>query len=495
MTSPAPASTWAARTSGLTSTSGRHAAPFTALQPACGASRRCLAPRAQALSYDGRPPAPALGQRSFGAPPPPGLGGRPPAGVIPQQPGLAQQPGVAPPQQLRSAVPPPAPGDQQAAQQQGPAGGVGEQQPDEQELRRRQKISAANKGRVPWNKGRKHPPEVIARIKAATQAAMKRPDVRERLAKANERREPHTDEAKEKIRVKLLERASVAREEIHRQAEVILAERLRGSEDPELRALAEFPRALDIISGLAWQYFKKDWSEVSTRGWDEHPEFRERCISKLQKMAGRASDGKAAPRKRKVDKVKAALGHMRKLEEARAKLGAAEEAVAKLRRAKVAFAGDPARLAAAAAAEDKATQLLTKLRQQVLKLEKALQPLEQYLEQPGAGGALQQQQQQRELLEQRLEEAQQQQRERVQQLAAAAPAAANGAAPAASVPGAAAPFANGAAHGSLNGLSSNGVAAAAALNGAAAGQQHAVNGHASAAPAAAPTRATLPWQR
>lgn len=36
---------------------------------------------------------------------------------------------------------------------------------------------------------------------------------------------------------------------------------------------------------------------------------------------------------RKMDKVKAALGHMRKLEEARSKLGAAEEAVAKLRRA------------------------------------------------------------------------------------------------------------------------------------------------------------------
>lgn len=268
------------------------------------------------------------------------------------------------------------------------------------------------------------PSQVIARIKAATQAAMQRPDVRERLAKANERREPHTDEAKvrcattaaaarpqscpaclaaharscflrhlshwlrplrhtaaspparrqaptrpcappnpnpqttvttthpppsqEKIRVKLQERANAAREEIHRQAEVILHERLGGSDDPELRELAAFPRALDVISGLAWQYFKKDWSEVrrgggggacraaqflrnasprrgarvgagnavgeadgcrpcpalpswhrprpqvSTRGWDEHPDFRERCISKLRKMA-RGTD--KAPRK------------------------------------------------------------------------------------------------------------------------------------------------------------------------------------------------------
>lgn len=400
MTSPAPASAWATRTSGLASTSGRHAAPFAPLQPAVAASRRCQAPRAQALSYDGRPPVPALGQRTFGAPPPPGLAGRPPTGFVPQQPGLA------PPQPLRSgaSLPPQPPlGDQHAAaaaaaQQQGAA----DQQVDEQELRRRQKISAANKGRVPWNKGRKHPPEVIARIKAATQAAMQRPDVRERLAKANERREPHTDEAKEKIRVKLQERANAAREEIHRQAEVILHERLGGSDDPELRELAAFPRALDVISGLAWQYFKKDWSEVSTRGWDEHPDFRERCISKLRKMA-RGTD--KAPRKRKqLDKVKAALGHMRKLEEARAKLGSAEEAVAKLRRAKVAFAGDPARLAAATAAEEKATQLLSKLRQQVMKLEKALQPLEQYLDHPGVVAAAHELPQQ---LEQRLEEAQQ----------------------------------------------------------------------------------------
>lgn len=362
-----------------------------------------------------------------------------------------------------------------AAQQQGAAGSSGDQQPDEQELRRRQKISAANKGRVPWNKGRKHPPEVIARIKAATQAAMQRPDVRERLAKANERREPHTDEAKEKIRVKLLERANMAREEINRQAEVILRERLLGSDDPQLRALAEVPRALDTISGLAWQYFKKDWTELSSRGWEEHPEFQKRCISKLQKLADRGTD-KVAPRKRKMDKVKAALGHMRKLEEARSKLGAAEEAVAKLRRAKVAFAGDPARLAAAMAAEEKATQLMTKLRQQVVKLEKALQPLEQHLEQPG-------EQQLQQQLGERLEEAQQQQQEQVQQLAAPA----------------AGPFANNAAHSGPNGLSngngSNG-AVAAALNGVVAGQQHVANGHAPVTPAAAgPARATLPWQR
>lgn len=67
---------------------------------------------------------------------------------------------------------------------------------DEQERRRRLKISQANKGRTPWNKGRRHSPETIARIRAATKVAMQRADVRERLQKANEKRVPHSTEAK-----------------------------------------------------------------------------------------------------------------------------------------------------------------------------------------------------------------------------------------------------------------------------------------------------------
>lgn len=67
---------------------------------------------------------------------------------------------------------------------------------DEQEKLRRLKISQANKGRTPWNKGRRHSAETIARIRAATRVAMQRADVRERLQKANEKRVPHSEEAK-----------------------------------------------------------------------------------------------------------------------------------------------------------------------------------------------------------------------------------------------------------------------------------------------------------
>jgi hypothetical protein len=71
--------------------------------------------------------------------------------------------------------------------------------PNELELARRKKISDANKGRTPWNKGRRHSPETIARIKAGTLKAMQRPEVRQRLAVANEKREPHSSEVKVRV--------------------------------------------------------------------------------------------------------------------------------------------------------------------------------------------------------------------------------------------------------------------------------------------------------
>jgi len=63
----------------------------------------------------------------------------------------------------------------------------------------RAKISAANRGRVPWNKGRQHSEETRARIAAATRAAMNRPEVRNRMADKTVGRK-HTPETRAKIR-------------------------------------------------------------------------------------------------------------------------------------------------------------------------------------------------------------------------------------------------------------------------------------------------------
>lgn len=60
------------------------------------------------------------------------------------------------------------------------------------EKMRRQRISCANKGKVPWNKGRQHSEETILRIKARTLEAMKDPKVREKLRMHGEKQSPKT---------------------------------------------------------------------------------------------------------------------------------------------------------------------------------------------------------------------------------------------------------------------------------------------------------------
>jgi hypothetical protein len=169
MAAATPPAAWAARTSGLASTSGRAAAHAVPMQP------RATAPSpAASLSGSGGaarrvPPPQAVGQRPLRAVLPGSFAARPPAGVPLQQP-AGGAPATA--QQLR----PFQQGSEQQQQQQQAAGaqqggmgasaapsptaGDGDGVPGEHEMRRRQKISAANKGRTPWNKGLKHPPEV-----------------------------------------------------------------------------------------------------------------------------------------------------------------------------------------------------------------------------------------------------------------------------------------------------------------------------------------------
>ncbi|GAV87315.1 LOW QUALITY PROTEIN: hypothetical protein CFOL_v3_30741, partial [Cephalotus follicularis] len=53
---------------------------------------------------------------------------------------------------------------------------------DDREKLRRMRISTANKGNTPWNKGRKHSAETIQRIRENTRLAMQNPKVKEKLA-------------------------------------------------------------------------------------------------------------------------------------------------------------------------------------------------------------------------------------------------------------------------------------------------------------------------
>mmetsp|Transcript_19405 Transcript_19405/g.42470 ORF Transcript_19405/g.42470 Transcript_19405/m.42470 type:complete len:344 (-) Transcript_19405:9-1040(-) len=73
---------------------------------------------------------------------------------------------------------------------------------DERERQRREKISKANVGKVPWNKGRKHSAETKARIRQRTLEAMKRPDIVEKL-KESGKKQKHSKETRAKISAKL----------------------------------------------------------------------------------------------------------------------------------------------------------------------------------------------------------------------------------------------------------------------------------------------------
>lgn len=57
---------------------------------------------------------------------------------------------------------------------------------DERERLRRMRISKANKGNIPWNKGRKHTPETVQRIREKTKLAMQDPKVKSCQNEINE---------------------------------------------------------------------------------------------------------------------------------------------------------------------------------------------------------------------------------------------------------------------------------------------------------------------
>jgi hypothetical protein len=58
----------------------------------------------------------------------------------------------------------------------------GEEQVDDREKLRRMRISKANRGNTPWNKGRKHSPETLQKIRERTKIAMQDPKIKMKLA-------------------------------------------------------------------------------------------------------------------------------------------------------------------------------------------------------------------------------------------------------------------------------------------------------------------------
>ncbi|EPS63459.1 hypothetical protein M569_11323, partial [Genlisea aurea] len=84
----------------------------------------------------------------------------------------------------------------------------------DREKLRRMRISKANKGNTPWNKGRKHTPETIQRIKEKTRLAMKDPKIKMKLVSLGH---AQSDETKVKIGVGVRIGWERRRERLHLQ--------------------------------------------------------------------------------------------------------------------------------------------------------------------------------------------------------------------------------------------------------------------------------------
>ncbi|CAI5462077.1 unnamed protein product [Closterium sp. Yama58-4] len=108
----------------------------------------------------------------------------------------------------------------------------------EKEKRRRGRISEANKGKVPWNKGRQWSAEVRAKIRERTKQAMSNPEVRERL-----RDHGHTQSAETRSLIRERMRAAWQRKKQERLAAQALLAEWQG----ELAAAAQVGLAGDRV--------------------------------------------------------------------------------------------------------------------------------------------------------------------------------------------------------------------------------------------------------
>jgi len=251
----------------------------------------------------------------------------------------------------------------------------------DKERTRRMKISAANRGRTPWNKGRSLPESVREKIRQRTFEAMQRPEVRARMAEANQNRPPHRQEVKDRIRSVLKERVVEAKAVISVEAVKIL-KALAASSDPAERAMSEQEDALDIISRVTWRFIKRDF-EMTFQKWENNDNgFRTYMVTRFAELAERGikrrtfnGSMRRKPVKSSSGKVRRAVATQKKLQVAKEKLAQAETALANVLPMKPKLAGNPEALQKVINIE----AAVPKLRDQVTALQDAMAPLQQYL--------------------------------------------------------------------------------------------------------------------
>lgn len=262
----------------------------------------------------------------------------------------------------------------------------------EVELARRKRISEKNKGKVPWNKGRKMAPELRQLITERTKQAMARPEVREKIGQSRSKRGPMKDSTKEKIRAALQVYQANARQEIEVQVALLL-ERLAHSEDAEEQEVAAWGGSFQAFCGLAMNAFRvaEARAVLAEEGWTSHPWFRERIMKKCLRLArepqkkpkgSKASESgskKYRPRNGVRSKYNAAMKYRRQLQDAEEKLSKAQAALAKLHAMKPSLAADPAKLSIVTKMEGDTLAVLSQLEETTKILREKMAPLEHFL--------------------------------------------------------------------------------------------------------------------
>lgn len=286
-------------------------------------------------------------------------------------------------------------------------------QVSDSEHRRRKLISTANRGKEPWNKGKKLSPELRALISRRTREAMQRPEVRARVAQAHKNypRRPIREEVRERISTSLREFHKAHKQVLEEQVDILLA-RLAQSPDPDERKVASYEAARLVFFGMARNTFRTRSGALTMadKGWHEHPTYKQivmkKCFAYMSrgrlpqdqrvetKMArGTTGLGKGHGRNgpggvgRKGGKYATAIKYKKQLMDAEQKLQVAEQALQKLQKARPALANDPARMMTLVKMEKEAKGILYQLQDTVERLRDKMAPLQPYLNPDGAAAA------------------------------------------------------------------------------------------------------------
>ncbi|KAL0354413.1 UNVERIFIED_CONTAM: hypothetical protein Sradi_3888200 [Sesamum radiatum] len=193
---------------------------------------------------------------------------------------------------------------------------------DEREKLRRMRISKANKGNTPWNKGKKHSPETLQRIKERTRLAMQDPKVKMKLVNLGHAQSEETrikigvgvrlgwERRREKLMLQetchyewqnliavAARRGLLGEEELDWDSYKILSKELEQEwlQSVEQRKTKPRPKGSKRAPKSAEQ--KRKISEAIAAKWAD-PEYRNRVCSALAKFHGITEGAERKPRRR-----------------------------------------------------------------------------------------------------------------------------------------------------------------------------------------------------